>query len=98
MDKLFASGVAPQTVEVEPRGPQPLAGQVLVFTGGLEAMSRPDAQQKAEAAGARISGIISKKVTLVVAGPGAGSKLDKANELDIEVVDEHEFLRRIGEL
>jgi len=63
----------------------------------FEAMSRPEAQRKAEALGAKNAGSVSKKVTLVVAGPGAGSKLDEAEKLGIKVIDEREFLKRIGE-
>jgi DNA ligase (NAD+) len=96
LDRLFAAGVKPAK-ESKRSGPQPLAGHTMVFTGGLETMSRPEAQKRAEAAGARIASGISKKVTLVVAGPGAGSKLDEANALGIEVIDEAEFLKRIGE-
>jgi DNA ligase (NAD+) len=68
----------------------------VVFTGGLETMSRPEAQRLAEEAGARSASGISKKVTLVVAGPGAGSKLDEAKKLGLEIVDEVGFLKRIG--
>ncbi len=96
LDRLFKFGVRP-VKESKPKGPQPLTGQTVVFTGGLEAMSRPEAQRKAEAAGARVASGISKKVTLVVAGPGAGSKLDEAKSLGIEVIDEAAFLKRIGE-
>jgi DNA ligase (NAD+) len=96
LDRLRKAGVRP-VVAARPKGPQPLAGETLVFTGGLDRMSRPEAQQKAEAAGARIAGGISKGVTLVVAGPGAGSKLDKAARLKIPVIDEAAFLKRIGE-
>ena len=78
------------------KGPQTLAGETMVFTGGLETLSRPEAQRKAEAHGARIAGSIGKKVTLVVAGPGAGSKLAEAEKLGITVIDEAEFLKRIG--
>jgi DNA ligase (NAD+) len=83
--------------EAKSRGAQPLAGEVMVFTGGLERMTRPEAQRRAEALGARIASGISKKVTLVVAGPGAGSKLDEANKLGLTVIDEAAFLERIGE-
>jgi DNA ligase (NAD+) len=95
IDRLLASGVKP-VHEQRAKGPQPLAGQTMVFTGGLESMSRPEAQKLAEAAGARIATAISKKVTLVVAGPGAGSKLDEAKKLKLEVIDEPAFLKRIG--
>ena len=79
------------------RGPQPLAGEIVVFTGGLESMSRPEAQRKAEAAGARIASAITKKVTLVVAGPGAGSKLAEAGKLKVKVIDEKQFVKRLEE-
>jgi len=95
LERLFAAGVAPQIPE-RPRGAQPLAGEVLVFTGTLEQMTRPEAQRHAETAGARIASGITKKVTLVVAGPGAGSKLDEAAKLGLTVIDEDEFIKRIG--
>ena len=77
-------------------GPQPFAGEVMVFTGSLEVMTRPEAQRRAESAGARIASGISRKVTLVVAGPGAGSKLDEAVKLGIPVIDEAAFHARLG--
>jgi DNA ligase (NAD+) len=95
LDRLAEAGVRP-VAEKRVRG-RSLADQVVVFTGGLETMSRPEAQRKAEEQGARIAGSISKKVTLVVAGPGAGSKLDEASKLKIRVIDEQEFLKTIGE-
>jgi DNA ligase (NAD+) len=96
LDRLERAGVKP-VVEKKPRGPQPLAGEVVVFTGTLERMTRPEAQRKAEVAGARIATGVSRKVTLVVAGPGAGSKLDEAAKFGLKVIDEDEFLKRIGE-
>ena len=95
LDRLLKAGVQP-VVEKRPEGPRALDGQVVVFTGGLETMPRPDAQRLAERHGARIAGTISKKVTLVVAGPGAGSKLDDARRLAIPVIDEKTFLKRVG--
>ncbi|HET7224705.1 MAG TPA: NAD-dependent DNA ligase LigA [Candidatus Eisenbacteria bacterium] len=95
MDKLKQAGVRPQH-EARARGPQPLKGEVMVFTGGLESMTRPEAQKRAEALGARIAGTISKRVTLVVAGPGAGSKLDEAKKHKVTVIDEAAFLKKIG--
>lgn len=95
LDRLVKAGVRPQA-EQRPTGPRVLDGEVMVFTGGLESMPRPDAQRLAERHGARIAGSISKKVTLVVAGPGAGSKLEDARRLGIPVIDEAEFLERIG--
>jgi len=73
-----------------------LAGQVIVFTGGLERISRDEAKALAQAHGAKTADSVSKTVTLVVAGPGAGSKLDKANKLGIKVVDEGAFLKMVG--
>jgi DNA ligase (NAD+) len=74
----------------------PLAGQTIVFTGSLERMTRDEAKAIAERLGAKVSGSISAKTNLVVAGPGAGSKLAKARELGVETVDEDEWIRRSG--
>ncbi|MFC3607003.1 NAD-dependent DNA ligase LigA [Stutzerimonas tarimensis] len=76
----------------------PLAGQTWVLTGTLETMSRDAAKERLEALGAKVSGSVSAKTHCVVAGPGAGSKLAKANDLGLAVLDEEAFLARLGEL
>ncbi len=96
LERLKQAGVRPM-LEKKAKGPQPLAGETVVFTGTLERMTRPEAAKKAEDAGARVASGISRKVTLVVAGGDAGSKLDAAKKLAIRVIDESEFLKRIGE-
>ena len=70
----------------------PLAGQTWVLTGSLELMSRDVAKDKLESLGAKVSGSVSGKTHCVVAGPGAGSKLTKANELGLKVLDEEAFV------
>ncbi|AKA25590.1 NAD-dependent DNA ligase LigA [Pseudomonas chlororaphis] len=75
----------------------PLAGQTWVLTGSLELMSRDVAKDKLESLGAKVAGSVSAKTHCVVAGPGAGSKLAKANELGLKVLDEEAFVAFLGQ-
>ncbi|HXI02487.1 MAG TPA: NAD-dependent DNA ligase LigA [Candidatus Saccharimonadales bacterium] len=87
-------------VEARPEAPRPgggpLEGLTIVFTGELSSMSRDEASALARSLGARVVGSISKKVTHLVAGESAGSKLDKARKLGIETIDEKDFLKLAG--
>jgi DNA ligase (NAD+) len=88
--KLLAAGVQPQAVEAPGEGP--LTGKTFVFTGTLETMSRPDAEALVRKLGGKAASAVSSKTDYVVAGPGAGSKLEKAQKLKVAVLDEEQFL------
>ena len=78
------------------RAPGPLSGKTIVLTGGLRALSRDEATKAAQDAGARVASSVSKKTDFVVAGTDPGTKYDKAVQLGVEIVDEREFLKRLG--
>ena len=81
-----------------PRAPAagPFAGKTIVFTGTLERRSREDAEELVRGLGAKTSGSVSAKTDLLVAGPGAGTKLEKAKQLGVKVVDEEGFEAMLG--
>ncbi len=95
IDRLVAE-LDIQDMEAAATGDSPVAGKTVVFTGSLEKMTRAEAKARAEALGAKVSGSVSAKTDLLVAGPGAGSKAKKAAELGVETIDEDGWLALIG--
>jgi len=97
LERLETTGVRMDSERTEQTGgePQPLSGQTVVLTGTLTSMTREEAKQAIERNGGRVSGSVSKKTNVVVAGRDAGSKLEKAQALDVDVIDEEAFRKLI---
>ncbi|OJA06871.1 NAD-dependent DNA ligase LigA [Halomonas sp. QHL1] len=93
---LIEAGLTWQEAEVT-QGPTPLEGQTWVLTGSLESMTRDEGKARLQALGAKVAGSVSKKTTCLVAGEAAGSKLTKAEQMGVEVVDEATFIERLAE-
>jgi DNA ligase (NAD+) len=100
VEHLVEAGVHwPEVTPVAASAPAlPLTGQTWVLTGSLEEMTRETAKERLLELGAKVAASVSKKTTQVVAGPGAGSKLEKARSLEVPVMDETQFLERLDEL
>ena len=94
IDRLEAE-LAVQAAE-KPKTDTPVAGKTVVFTGALERFTRDEAKARAEALGAKVSSSVSKKTDIVVAGPGAGSKLADAAKYGVQVMSEEEWLALVG--
>ena len=91
--RLIEAGVLPQAMEAP--GDGPFTGKTFVFTGTLETMGRPDAEALIRGLGGKAASSVSAKTDYVVAGPGAGSKLEKAQKLKLNILDEQQFLELI---
>jgi len=96
IDELKKVGVDPKMEKPSPAGDRPLEGMTVVVTGAMKTLKRDEIERLIVDLGGKAAGSVSKKTSFVVAGEDAGSKLDKAKELGIEVISEQEFLKRIG--
>lgn len=92
--RLLEVGVQPQAAET--LGDGPFKGKTFVFTGTLDTMDRPDAEALIRRLGGKAAGSVSSKTDYLVAGPGSGSKLEKAQRLKVTILDEQEFLKLVG--
>jgi DNA ligase (NAD+) len=97
LSELVDLGFAPKALTAIAQE-SPVSGKTVVFTGTLEKMTRAEAKARAEMLGAKVAGSISAKTDIVVAGPGAGSKRKKAEELEVEILDEAGWLALIGDV
>jgi DNA ligase (NAD+) len=96
VESLRAAGVSWPDIERLPAQDLPLAGQTWVVTGKLEALGREDAKAYLQSLGAKVAASVSPKTTCLVAGPGAGSKLSRAQESGIDIIDEQALLNLLA--
>jgi DNA ligase (NAD+) len=95
--ELLDAGVRPRETEPVKASESALAGKTFVLTGAMDSMTREEAKERLMSLGAKVTGSVSKKTNYLVAGADPGSKLDKANELGVEVLDEKSFLNLLEE-
>ena len=97
VERLLSAGVIPaEKAQADENAPQPLVGKTVVVTGTLPSLSRSEAEDLIRQMGGTAAGSVSKKTSYVLAGEKAGSKLTKAQDLGIEILDEAAFMRLIG--
>ena len=96
--QLRAAGIHWEEADGAASAPKPLQGKTFVLTGTLPTMTRDEAARKIEEAGAKVAGSVSKKTSFVVAGEEAGSKLAKAQELGVPVLDEAGLMKLLEDL
>ena len=96
IERMLAAGVRPQAVrKAAPAADSVFSGKTVVLTGTLEGMGRDEAAKRLEALGAKVTGSVSKKTDFVIAGRDAGSKLTKAQQLGVRVIDDEQELERL---
>ncbi|MEO7557624.1 MAG: BRCT domain-containing protein, partial [Gammaproteobacteria bacterium] len=96
LEKLLTAGIQWPEIKPQPAQHAPLRGKTFVLTGSLEILSREQAKEKLEALGAKVSNSVSAKTNYVVAGADPGSKLDKAQQLGIGILDEADLLKLLN--
>ena len=97
VERLIAAGIHWPEIEALDEKDMPLAGKIIVLTGNLSSMSRSEAKERLQALGAKVSGSVSKKTDMVIAGEAAGSKLTKAQNLGINILDDDALLQLLAE-
>jgi DNA ligase (NAD+) len=98
IERLRAAGVRTTALRRrQPRGDSPLSGKTVVLTGALDRFTRDEVKARLERLGARVVGSVSKKTDYLIAGADAGTKLERARELSVEILSEADLVRLLGE-